>query len=199
MVKNVLFGLLAPYADWEAAYLASALNMLAPRAFAVRTVSVSREPVASIGGFHVQPDFDVSSVPDDYAALALIGGMGWRGEAALAFLPLAKDCLRRGKVLGGICDAAAFLARAGALNRVRHTANSLDDLKSLGGSDYAGEALFVAKQAVRDGNIVTANGTAALEFAREMLLALEAAPEGKIRGWYDFHKLGFYTAPMPEM
>lgn len=199
MAKTVLFGLLAPYADWEAAYLASALNMLAPGAFAVRTVSVSREPVASIGGFQVMPDFDAASVPDDYAALALIGGMGWRGGAARGFLPLAEDCFRQGKVLGGICDAAAFLARAGALNCVRHTANSLDDLKNLGGPAYAGEALFAAKQTVRDGNIVTANGTAPLEFAREMLLALEAAPEEKIRGWYDFHKLGFYTAPMPEM
>ena len=34
---------------------------------------------------------------------------------------------------------------------------------------------------------------------RNPRLALEAAPEEKIRGWYDFHKLGFYTAPMPEM
>ena len=102
MAKTVLFGLLAPYADWEAAYLASALNMLAPGAFAVRTVSVSREPVASIGGFQVMPDFDAASVPDDYAALALIGGMGWRGEAARGFLPLAEDCFRQGKVLGGI-------------------------------------------------------------------------------------------------
>lgn len=46
---------------------------------------------------------------------------------------------------------------------------------------------------------MTANGTAALEFAREVLLALEAAPEEKIIEWFNFHKLGFYDAPMPKM
>ncbi len=46
---------------------------------------------------------------------------------------------------------------------------------------------------------MTANGTAALEFAREVLLALEAAPEEKIIDWFNFHKLGFYDAPMPKM
>ena len=55
------------------------------------------------------------------------------------------------------------------------------------------------QQAVRDGKIVTANGTAALEFAREVLYALEAASEKKIEEWYQFHKLGLYEAPMPEM
>ena len=40
MVTTVLFALLAPYADWEAAYLASALRMLAPDVFEVKTVAL---------------------------------------------------------------------------------------------------------------------------------------------------------------
>ena len=43
-----------------------------------------------------------------------------------------------------------------------------------------------------------ANGTAALEFAREVLLALQVAPEPKITEWYDFHKKGYYGAPLPQ-
>ena len=53
--------------------------------------------------------------------------------------------------------------------------------------------------AVCDGNIITANGTATLEFTREVLLALDIAPESNIVEWYNFHKLGFYNAPMPKM
>ena len=159
----------------------------------------SQEPVASIGGFRVIPDFEVDAVPEAYAALALIGGLSWCSDAALGFALLVEDCRRQGSVLDGICGAAAFLARLGALNHARHTANELAGLKEWYGSACAGEAFFTARQAVRDKNIATANGTAPLEFAREMLMALEAAPEEKIRGWYDFHKLGFYTAPMPEM
>ena len=45
---------------------------------------------------------------------------------------------------------------------------------------------------MRDQNIVTANGTAALEFAKEALLALDAAPEPLIQEWFAFHKLGYY-------
>ena len=50
MKKTVLFVLLEQYADWEAAYLSSALAMLGEGNFEVKTVSLSREPVQSIGG-----------------------------------------------------------------------------------------------------------------------------------------------------
>ena len=51
MKKCVLFVILEPYADWEAAYLCSALYMLGRGRFEVKTVSLTREPVASIGRF----------------------------------------------------------------------------------------------------------------------------------------------------
>ena len=56
----------------------------------------------------------------------------------------------------------------------------------------------VHKEAGSDGRIVTANGTASLEFSREVLLALEAAPENEIMDWYRFHKLGYYEASVPD-
>ena len=197
MKKTVLFVLLDQYAEWEAAYLASALHMLAGADYEVKTVAPTREPVRSIGGFRTLPDYDFDSAPSDYCALILIGGMRWRTEAARRVRPLAEDCLRKGALLGAICDASAWLGSTGALNHVRHTSNTLDDLKGFAGANYTGEALYVREQAVRGGNIVTANGTAALEFAREVLLALEAAPERAVIEWYNFHKLGYYQAPLP--
>lgn len=114
-------------------------------------------------------------------------------------MQIGKDCVQKGKVLGGICDASAFLGTAGILNDIAHTGNDLNDLKQWAGSAYTGEGNYIAKQAVRDQNIITANGTAPLEFAKEILLALHAAEEEKIMEWYHFHKLGLYTAPMPKM
>ena len=105
----------------------------------------------------------------------------------------------RKQVLAGICDASAFLGTVGALNEVIHTSNDLNDLKQWAGAHYSGEQNYTARQAVRDKNIVTANGTAPMEFAKEILLALNVADKEKIMDWYNFHKLGFYTAPMPEM
>ena len=198
MKKQVLFVLLGQFADWEAAYLSSALYMLGNGQYEVKTVSLSTDMVTSIGGLRVMPDYSVHSVPADYEALILIGGMSWRNEDAGKIKPLVEKCVADKKVLGGICDASAFLGTVGVLNGVRHTGNDLVDLKQWAGASYTGEELYMMQQAVSDRNIITANGTAALEFAREVLLALKAAPEDKIMEWYNFHKLGYYEAPMPK-
>lgn len=73
------------------------------------------------------------------------------------------------------------------------------ELKGSAGAVYTNEDKFISRQAVRDNNIVTANGTATMEFAKEILLALQAADEKTIAAWYEFHKLGIYTAPLPVM
>lgn len=198
-MKTILFLLLDQWADWEAAYLSSAIKMLGQNEYSNKIVSITKEPVESIGGFCVVPDYDVRSVPADYDALILIGGMSWRREAAKQIKPLVDKCIADGKVLGGICDASGFLGTIGALNNVRHTSNDLNDLKAWAGKAYTNEENYIMEQAVSDNKIITANGTAALEFAREVLLTLKAASEEKITEWYNFHKLGYYNAPMPKM
>ncbi len=199
MKKTILFVILQQYADWEAAYLSSAIAMLGQGQCAIKTVSLSQEPVQSIGGFRTLPDYDLATAPKDYEAVFLIGGLTWRRENARQIKALVTDCYHKGRVLGGICDASAFLGVTGVLNEVYHTSNDLNDLRQWAGSQYTGEAKYLARQAVRDKNVITANGTAPLEFAKEALLALNLAPTEKIAEWYNFHKLGYYTAPMPAM
>lgn len=199
MKKTILFVILQQYADWEAAYITSAITMLGQGKYDIKTVSLSKDYVQSIGGFRVLPDYDAASVPKDYEALILIGGMTWRNENTQQIKTLVQECCQKGKVLGGICDASAFLGTAGVLNDVMHTSNDMNDLKQWAGSVYTGETKYIAKQAVRDKNIITANGTAPMEFAEEILLALNVADEDKVSEWYNFHKLGYYTAPVPQM
>lgn len=198
-MKKIMFVILEQYADWEAAYLSSAIYMLGQDKFEVKTVSLTKDIVTSIGGFRTVPDYDIHSVPEDYEAVILIGGMTWRNENAQQVKMLVEKCVENGKVLGGICDAFAFLGTVGVLNNVNHTSNDLNDLKQWAGSAYTGEEKYIKKQTVCDKNIVTANGTAALEFAREVMLTLKIAEENKIIEWYNFHKLGCYNAPMPKM
>lgn len=199
MKKIILFLILEQYADWEAAYISSAISMLGQDKYEIKTVSLSKDYVQSIGGFNVMPDYDITSIPDNYEALILIGGMTWRSENTQPIKKLVEECFKMGKILGGICDASAFLGTTGILNNVIHTSNDLNDLKKWAGAAYTGEIKYMAKQAVCDQNVITANGTAALEFAKEILLALHIADKEKIVEWYDFHKLGFYTASMPKM
>ena len=85
--KEVIFVLLNNFADWEGAYISTCLNMGVkpgcPIKYKVKTLSLSKEPITSIGGFRVLPDYDINDLPDDHAGLILIGGMNW-------FLPEAK-------------------------------------------------------------------------------------------------------------
>lgn len=85
--KEVLFVLIEEYADWEFALLAPGLRrgfgIWEPQ-YDVRTVAADAGPVMSIGGVRCLPDYTFETIPDDYAALVLVGGMNWWGEEAPA-------------------------------------------------------------------------------------------------------------------
>lgn len=82
MNKEVLYVLLPDYAAHEMVYLSEAI---ASDEFALKenpkyvnkVVAPTLDPVKSIGGFRVIPDYSFDTMPEDYAALVLIGGFGW--------------------------------------------------------------------------------------------------------------------------
>lgn len=194
MKQEVLFLLLNEYADWESAYLAATLNAgVMPGSeviYTTKVVAPTLEAVCSIGGFRTLPDYSFQTMPKDYAALILIGGMQWDSPEAEQVVPLVEDTLKRGKIVGAICNGASFMAKHGFLNNVKHTGNTIQQLKLWGGENYTNEAGYEEKQAASDKKIVTANGTGQLEFCRELLLLLEADTPERIHATYDFYKNG---------
>ena len=194
-MKEVIFVLLNGFADWECAFTAICLNQGVkpgnPINYKVKYLSITKEPVTSIGGLRVLPDYDLKDMPEDYAGLILIGGMRWFSPEAELIVPLVKKALKDKKLVAGICNASVFLGMHGFLNEVKHTSNTLDYLKQYAGDQYTGESNYMNKQAVRDGNIVTANGIGQLEFCREVLYALEADTAEAIEESYLFYKNGF--------
>lgn len=194
-LQEVLFVVLEEYADWEAAAIAAALNEdpeQGEKKFTVKTVSLDGKPVTSIGGFKVLPDYSVDTAPDDFAGLILIGGNSWRNEESRKVISLVDKAQAKNAVVGAICDATVFLGMNGKLNKSRHTSNHLAELKEAAGSNYTAEASYQEQQAVRDGKLITANGSAYLDFGREVLYALNAAPNEEIEEWYSFFKLGYH-------
>ena len=195
MKKEIIFVLLNEFADWEGAYIASNLNAGvkpgSPINYVVKTLSISKEPVVSIGGFKVLPDYGINDMPEDYAGLILIGGMRWFSPEAEQIVPLVEKALKEKKLVAGLCNASVFLGSHGFLNNVEHTSNGLDYIKQYAGNGYTGEANYINKQAVRDGNIVTANGLAPLDFCREILYVLEADTPENIEDSYNFYQNGF--------
>ncbi|MCO7125408.1 glutamine amidotransferase [Sporolactobacillus shoreicorticis] len=194
MEKRILFVLLEEYADWEGAYLASEIMRSSNEEsnnYCVKTVSLIKEPVHSIGGFTTLPDYAIDSVDNHFNGLILIGGNSWRKESSKKVIPLIKKALENNAVLGAICDATVFLGMNGFLNEGKHTSNQLEELKKAAGKNYSGEKEYINQQAVRDGNRITANGTAALEFSKEVLVALGIKNKAEADDWYHFHKLGY--------
>lgn len=80
MNNEILYILLPDYAAHEVVYLSQAI---ASDEFALKenpkyinkVVAPTLEPIKSIGGFFTLPDYSFDTIPDDYAALILIGGL----------------------------------------------------------------------------------------------------------------------------
>lgn len=115
MRKEVLFVLLDEYADWEGAFLSTSLNFgVMPgsdKKYIPKTVAPTEKEVCSIGGFQTIPDYSFQNLPEDYAALILIGGMQWNTPAAESLAPIVTKALQQGKIVGAICNAASFMGR----------------------------------------------------------------------------------------
>lgn len=191
MKKTVLLFLLSNYADWELGYVAAELNSDEDsNPYCIKIISISDEPVHSIGGLRVLPDYSLETVPKEYEALILIGGTGWRESISEKIVPLVKATLEKGKLVAGICDGSVFLAKHGFLNMVRHTSNSLEDLQEYASNNYTNSQAYQNEPAVADGNIITANGTSSLEFARLIFANLQLDSEETIMKWYNYNKLG---------
>ncbi len=196
MNNEILYILLPDYADHEAVYLSQAI---ASDEFALKenpkyinkVVAPTLEPIKSIGGFSTLPDYSFATMPDDYAALVLIGGFGWNTPVAEQVTPIVRQAIEKGKIVGAICNGASFLAKHGFLNSVKHTGNGMEQLKIWGGDNYTNADGYINAQAVGDKNIVTANGSATLEFAKKLLLLLENDTPERIEMYYQFNKQGF--------
>lgn len=191
MKKTILFTLLDQYADWESAYLSTALAEFSMGEIDIKTISISTAPIKTIGGFTTVPNFDLQTCPDDIYGLILIGGKSWKSAETKSLLPLIEKAYQQKIVIGAICGASEFLGAFGFLNEVKHTSNGLDRILSWENNQYNNADHYINEQSVRDKNIVTANGTASLDFAKDVLDALELFDAQKIEEWYAFHKVGY--------
>lgn len=190
MKKEVLVFVFDGYADWECAYLCSRLHS-SHDGYAVRLIASDPSPKISMGGFRVLPDYTLDNCPRAFSLLLLPGGDSWMRGENRAVLPLVEYAVQSKIPIGAICAATGFLAENGLLDHIPHTGNGVAALKSQA-PRYRGERYFVEKQAVHASGIITANGSAALEFALEILRLLKARPDPT--DWYTLHKKGFYPA-----
>lgn len=136
----------------------------------------------------IVPDMAAAELkPAESAMLILPGGDIWDNGGVTEAVEKAREFLAAGVPVAAICGATAGLARAGLLDGVDHTSNAPEYLQATG---YGGAARYRAEQAVSDGLLITAPGTAPLEFAREIFRALGLYEPRMLDAWYALFKTG---------
>lgn len=184
-------------ADWEPGYAIAGINQPAfqsrPGRYVVRTVGATRDPVTTMGGVTIVPDLSLDEVtPDASAMLILPGAATWdQGEHAAA-AEKAREFLEAGTPVAAICGATAGLAARGVLDGRPHTSNAVEYLSMAAG--YAGHAHYVNEPAVRADGLITASGTAPVDFARRIFEQLELYAPEVLDAWYRLYTTGDASA-----
>ena len=197
-MKNIVFVILDEFADWEAAFLSSALNdKNITKNYTTNFASIDKNLKKSMGNLKVLPDLTLKEIDEnDIDGLVLIGGRTWRSqieETNTKIVELVKKFKNNpNKVVGAICDAAYFLATNGLLNDRKHTVNSFDEIKD--NSNYTNSKNFVEMESVIDGNLVTAKGDSPIHFAKNVMMALGDIPEKNVNLFFDIYTIGFVKA-----
>ncbi|CAA0143575.1 type 1 glutamine amidotransferase family protein [Tenacibaculum maritimum] len=192
MVKKKVYVLLFEgFSDWEISYLAPGLQK--NEGISLSYFTVDGAPIRSVGGLHIQPDFSISEIDtSEVSALILPGGTFWEKETVKEIDVLVDELHAEDKIVGAICGATTYLAKRGYLDDVKHTSNSLDYLKMFAKS-YKGSRYYQDELAVTDGNLITANGVAPIEFAREVFKAVELYSDANIEKWFHLFKEGVWA------
>lgn len=179
-------------ADWEAAFAIAGINnphfQREPGRFRVATVGLTRDPIVTIGGVRILPDLTLDAIsPPSSAMLILPGGQSWEQGKNMEAVQLAAEFLAVGVPVAAICAATLTLARAGFLDNRLHTSNAPEYLKASG---YRGKAFYRNIPAIADGHLITASGTAPVDFAYQIFGTLQLYSEPALNAWYSLFKNG---------
>jgi putative intracellular protease/amidase len=175
------------YSDWEPSFVLPLVND--PTAgYRVQTVGESRAPIKTTGGLTILPDLWLSELePTQSALLILPGSEGWAQGHYPEAIAKAKAFLAAVVPVAAICGATAGLALAGLLDHRPHTSNAREYLQALG---YRGEAFYQEQPAVTDGNLITANATAPVDFAYHILSKVQLHSARWLDAWYGLFTTG---------
>ncbi|AQR94867.1 type 1 glutamine amidotransferase family protein [Clostridium saccharoperbutylacetonicum] len=190
-IKNeVLILLTEQWNDWEASYAIAVINSFSDYEVKVKTIAVDDIPKKSMGGINAFVDYSINDYQNfnNLAMVILPGGLFWEENDYNEIAEFIKKIMKLQIPVAAICGATTFLCKHGLLNNVKHTGDSLELFKNQEG--YMGEAFYVPAQVVVDNNIITANETAAVEFAYEIFKRLEIGSEDEMEQWYDNFKNG---------
>lgn len=182
-------------ADWEIGYVTAELNSGrffkkdAPEV-SVKTVGVTKEPVKTMGGLTLLPDCVIDDIAvNDQSVLLLPGGNTWDDPKHSSIVKKAAELLSAGATVCAICGATVALAHTGLLDHRPHTSNGAGFLDMFCPT-YKGQNYFVDMPSVSDGNLITASGTGALLWAKQIIERLGVFQPDTLEAWYAYFSTG---------
>ena len=182
-------------ADWEIGHVTAELH--SGRFFRadapevrMKTVGRTMEPVTTMGGLTILPDCTVDDIAvDAQSVLLLPGGNMWDRPEQGAIISKAAELLSAGATVCAICGATVALANAGLLDDRPHTSNGEGFLDMMC-PGYRGQRYYVAEPSVVDGNLITASGTGALLWAKQIIERLGVFRADTLEAWYAYFSTG---------
>lgn len=182
-------------ADWELGYVTSELH--SGRFFkkdaervSLKTVSYSKEPIHTMGGLTVIPDCLIDAVVvSETSVLLLPGADTWNDPKHGAIIKKASEFLSIGATVGAICGATTALANLGLLDNRRHTSNGQGFLEMFSPT-YKGQSFYIDEPSVADNNLITANPTGSLLWAKQIIERLGVFQSDTLEFWYEYFSTG---------
>ncbi|WP_340066905.1 type 1 glutamine amidotransferase family protein [Ascidiimonas aurantiaca] len=191
MKEKLFVFLFDGFSDWEIAYLTPEIHK--STRFDLVYFSKNTNVITSMGGLHIKPHISLHEVRyEDIDLLVLPGGTAWEKGQNTEIEKITKTLFENGKPIAAICAATTHLAQLGWLNNVEHTSNDLNYLKKMA-PEYTGDTHYKNALAVSDKNIVTANGIAPIEFAREIFRIIKLYDDDTTEKWFQLFKNGVWN------
>ncbi|NOQ25747.1 MAG: glutamine amidotransferase [Bacteroidales bacterium] len=191
MKKKIFVFLFDGFSDWEISFLTPEINK--SEQFDLVYFSKDGKPINSMGGLQVTPTSSLNELKlEDIDLLILPGGTAWESGKNMEIEELTRNVFEKGKPIAAICAATAYLGQLGLLNDLKHTSNDLNYLKGIA-PKYCGDKNYENALAVTDKNIITANGIAPIEFAREIFKTIGLYNDDNIEKWFQLFKNGIWS------
>jgi putative intracellular protease/amidase len=191
MKKKIFVFLFDGFPDWEIAYLTPEINKNGQ--FDLVYFSEDGNIITSMGGLQIKPTNSLNDLNlEDIDMLILPGGTAWEKGKITGIKKLINSVFKNGKTIAAICAATTYLGQLGLLNNLNHTSNDLNYLKGIA-PKYSGDENYQNSLAITDRNIITANGIAPIEFAREIFKAIGLYSDDNIEKWFQLFKNGVWN------
>ncbi|GLC30118.1 DJ-1/PfpI family protein [Clostridium omnivorum] len=169
-MKRIFVFIYDDMADFEITFVTHMLG--ADLGMEIVPISYEDKLIRSKSGVIYKPSKLVKDVLKEEAEGLIIPG-GWNGEMRSELIELIQSINSRGKLLGAICAGPRFLAKAGVLDNVKYTTSIVNwtetHEKNYMEDDPFPRQNFILDRVIRDGNIITAQGNAFIDFAIEIV------------------------------